>query len=203
MKKMWQVVKAIWDENSGAENRKKMMRNFIVIGCLGVMLMLLSNYFKASTDVKEALPVLSAETQKEDKDMNEEQQLEQRLQTMLEQLPGVGRVNVMIVFDASKQLVVQQNVENNQQLTEEQDRNGATRQIREQSKQSQTVMQQSSGNQQPLVVQTIQPKVRGVLIIAEGAESPAIKQMILEAVRKGLHVRLSAISILPSDSKVE
>jgi stage III sporulation protein AG len=203
MKKMWQVIKGIFDGNSGADNRKKTMQNLIVLGGLGVVLMILSNYFNADKNAAKVLPVTAVATQAVEKDSNQEQIMEQRLQTMLQQLPGVGRVDVMIVFDATKQLVIQQNVENNQQVTEEQDRNGATRQIHEQSKQSQTVMQQSAGNQQPLVVQTIQPKVRGVLIIAEGAENLSVKQMILDAVRKGLDVRLSAISILPSDSKAE
>jgi stage III sporulation protein AG len=200
---MWQVFKGLIDGNSSADNRKRTTQNIIVLAGLGVVLMILSNYFKAEPEVSNVLPVTNAEKQMEVVESNEEKKMEQRLQTMLEQLPGVGRVDVMIVFDASKQLVIQQNIENNQQVTEEQDRNGATRQIHEQSKQSQTVMQQSSGNQQPLVVQTIQPKVRGVLIIAEGAERQAVKQMILEAVRKGLDVRLSAISILPSEANIE
>jgi stage III sporulation protein AG len=203
MRKMWQVFKGLIDGNSSADNRKRTTQNIIVLAGLGVVLMVLSNYFKAEPEVSNVLPVTNAEKQMEVVESNEEKKMEQRLQTMLEQLPGVGRVDVMIVFDASKQLVIQQNIENNQQVTEEQDRNGATRQIHEQSKQSQTVMQQSSGNQQPLVVQTIQPKVRGVLIIAEGAERQAVKQMILEAVRKGLDVRLSAISILPSEANIE
>ncbi|MEY4480055.1 MAG: hypothetical protein RLZZ267_733 [Bacillota bacterium] len=203
MRKMWQVFKGLIDGNSSADNRKRTTQNIIVLAGLGVVLMILSNYFKAEPEVSNVLPVTNAEKQMEVVESNEEKKMEQRLQTMLEQLPGVGRVDVMIVFDASKQLVIQQNIENNQQVTEEQDRNGATRQIHEQSKQSQTVMQQSSGNQQPLVVQTIQPKVRGVLIIAEGAERQAVKQMILEAVRKGLDVRLSAISILPSEANIE
>jgi stage III sporulation protein AG len=200
---MWQVFKGLIDGNSSADNRKRTTQNIIVLAGLGVVLMILSNYFKAEPEVSNVLPVTNAEKQMEVVESNEEKKMEQRLQTKLEQLPGVGRVDVMIVFDASKQLVIQQNIENNQQVTEEQDRNGATRQIHEQSKQSQTVMQQSSGNQQPLVVQTIQPKVRGVLIIAEGAERQAVKQMILEAVRKGLDVRLSAISILPSEANIE
>lgn len=203
MRKIWQVFKGVIDGSSGADKRKRMMQNVIVLAGLGVVLMILSNYFNTDTNVSNPLPVATVEKHMETQETNEENIMEKRLQTMLEQLPGVGRVEVMIVFDASKQLVIQQNVENNQQVTEEQDRNGATRQIHEQSKQSQTVMQQSAGSQQPLVVQTIQPKIRGVLIVAEGAAKQSVKQMILEAVRKGLDVRLSAISILPSDANTK
>lgn len=203
MKKIWQVIKGILDGNSSADNRKKTLQNLIVLGGLGVILLILSNYFMAEPKITEALPVTTSDTHVEENETKQEQLMELRLQKMLQQLPGVGRVDVMIVYDATEQLVIQQNIENNQQVTEEQDRNGATRQIHEQSKQSQTVMQQTAGNQQPLVVQTIQPKVRGVLIIAEGAENSSVKQMILDAVRKGLDVRLSAISILPSDSHAQ
>ncbi|MNN46313.1 hypothetical protein D3C81_1606920 [compost metagenome] len=43
----------------------------------------------------------------------------------------------------------------------------------------------------------IKPKVRGVLIVAKGAENKTVKALIVDAVEKGLNVPAYRISVVP------
>ncbi len=110
---------------------------------------------------------------------------------------GVGDVEVLINVDGTEENVVDRNTKNTQQLTIEKDLNGATRNITDVTQSGDILLYQVSGNQQPLVLKTIKPKIRGVLVVAKGAENLTVKKMISEAVERGLEVPPHKISILP------
>ncbi|MNW54167.1 hypothetical protein D3C74_317600 [compost metagenome] len=84
-----------------------------------------------------------------------------------------------------------------QELTEETDPNGGKRHITQYTKDGQIVTYESSGNEQPIVTKKIKPKVRGVLIVAKGAENKVVKSLIVDAVEKGLNVPAYRISVVP------
>jgi stage III sporulation protein AG len=202
MEKLKKWLSEMVQGNSGAVERKKLIEKLLVIGGIGFVLLLISHFVPASNKPNhEAITNVHAPVSSQTDSSEQTTKLEVRLKTMLEQLPGIGIVDVMIVMDTSSQLVIQQDTENNLQQTNEQDQNGATRQIQEQTKHVQTIMQQTSDGQKPFILETIAPKIRGVLIVADGAEHAVLKQMIVDAVRKSIHVRLSAISVLPRKSE--
>jgi stage III sporulation protein AG len=84
-----------------------------------------------------------------------------------------------------------------QQVTSEKDVNGATRNITDVTRSGDTVMYSNSGSQSPLVQKYIKPKIRGVLIVAKGAENITVKKLISDAVERGLDVPPHRISIVP------
>ncbi|MNW16560.1 hypothetical protein D3C71_2154450 [compost metagenome] len=57
-------------------------------------------------------------------------------------------------------------------------------------------MKQSS-DEVPLVVKTTKPKIRGVVVVAKGAENPTVKLLIADAVERGLEVPAHRISVVP------
>ncbi|MNT81417.1 hypothetical protein D3C72_2210110 [compost metagenome] len=54
-----------------------------------------------------------------------------------------------------------------------------------------------SGDSKPLITKKIKPKIRGVLVVARGAENKIVKQLIVDAVEKGLNVASYQISVVP------
>ena len=54
-----------------------------------------------------------------------------------------------------------------------------------------------AGNANPLIVVEQRPEVAGVLIIAQGASDPKIKEQIFEAVKTLLSIQPSKISVVP------
>lgn len=121
---------------------------------------------------------------------------ETQLREILSSVIGVGEVEVMVNLDSTPELVVEKNRESRSSTTQETDKDRATRNQSDQSKNEQVLVVQGK-QQQPVVVKTLKPKVRGVLVVAKGADNIQVKAWITEAVNKVLDVPVYKISILP------
>jgi stage III sporulation protein AG len=109
----------------------------------------------------------------------------------------------MVTYDRSEQLVVEQNKSTQLQQSEDTDATGKSKRTRQTNEQMQTVFQQAGSGQTPVVLQTIAPTIRGIIVIAGGAEHASIKYMIVDAIHRGLNVPYRAISVLPAKSNEE
>ncbi|MFD1176247.1 stage III sporulation protein AG [Paenibacillus puldeungensis] len=123
--------------------------------------------------------------------------LENKTKEILEKIVGVGAVDVLVTIDSTEEIVVQRNIKDTQELTEESDADGGKRHVTQYSRDGQIVTYDSSGNEKPIVTKKIKPKVRGVLIVARGAENKTVKGLIVDAVEKGLNVPAFRISVVP------
>jgi stage III sporulation protein AG len=56
---------------------------------------------------------------------------------------------------------------------------------------------EEDGAQRPLVLKRIKPRIRGVLVVADGAERAALRKLLVEAVERSLDVPSHRISVLP------
>ncbi|WP_368656648.1 stage III sporulation protein AG [Brevibacillus dissolubilis] len=122
---------------------------------------------------------------------------ETQLAEILESVIGVGQVEVMVNLDSTPEIVVEKDRDSRQATTKEVDKNQATRDQNDQSRNEKVVVIDGGKSQQPVVVKTMKPKVRGVLIVAKGAENIQVKAWITDAVQKVLEVPAYKISILP------
>lgn len=122
---------------------------------------------------------------------------ETQLKEILTKVVGVGEVEVMVNLDSTPELVVEKNRNIRSSTTQETDREKATRSQNDQSRDEEVIVVQGDKQDQPVVVKTLKPKVRGVLVVAKGAENIQVKAWITEAVQKVLDVPVYKISILP------
>jgi stage III sporulation protein AG len=129
-----------------------------------------------------------------------ESQLETRLKDLLETMVGVGTADVLVTVDSTEETVVQLNEKRTRQITQESDRNGASRHITEITDDGQVQLYElsgGSGGQSPIVIKKLKPRVRGVIIVAKGAENATVHRLIQEAVSRGLDVPMHRISVVP------
>ena len=105
--------------------------------------------------------------------------LSKELEEILGQIDGAGEVKAWVTLAASSEKVLFQ--EENYDITEleEADSVGGTRNEKKNSTQ-QSIVTDNSGN--PYIIKTLQPKVEGVLVVAEGAGDSTVKKNITEAV---------------------
>ena len=66
--------------------------------------------------------------------------------------------------------------------TEEQDESGGTRVITENDVQKDVIYQEDNGQKTPITQKTINPKIEGTIITAEGASNINVKENIIQAV---------------------
>lgn len=120
----------------------------------------------------------AAETQVREADY--ESRMERRLEELLESVEGAGQVRVMLTFEGSgKKIVEKDTVSGAEETTEE------------------TVFEEyGSSERTPYVTSETNPRVEGVLVIAQGGGNSRIRQEILEAAQALFGVDAHKIKIM-------
>ncbi len=203
------VVKSTWYSTlkqlfSNIMNNKK-RRYLVLIALVGVFLMVFSNQLTTnekepssfdqslveqnSIEVKQNNPLVT--------DVYEmEKSYESKLQQLLNQMSYISEVEVMVNIDSTNVNVYEKDLTLGKQLSNETDQNGGMRQVEDETNESRLVVVREGDKEKPLLIQTKKPEIRGVLIIAKGAESPNTKKLIIDAVAKVLGVPTYKISIM-------
>ena len=100
------------------------------------------------------------------------EQVEQRMESILGQIEGVGKLQVMLTLSSGPQL----------QLAEDTDlsRSGGTSESR--SRQETVTLNRGSGYQEVIITNQVYPVYQGALIVCQGAGSSAVRLALIEAV---------------------
>jgi stage III sporulation protein AG len=191
----------------------------IVVLTLGTMIMLISNLFIKNESSQNALPTFknNASIQTEEnvetfgqKDStgnsvigDYERAYEVQLKEALDSIVGVSDVSVVVNVDATEKQVLEKNRKSQTQLTDETDREGGKRKVEDQSTDEQLVIIQNGEKEVPIVIETKKPAIRGVLVVAKGADNIQVKKWIVEAVTRSLDVPSHRVSVLPKKTKGE
>ncbi|XEC92850.1 stage III sporulation protein AG [Paenibacillus tarimensis] len=186
--------------------RVKTLRWLLLLGAIGVGLMILNSFM----NLRQVEPASESEQQQpavetmlgQDNSADSvfetlEKPLENRLKDILEKIVGVGTVDVLVTIDSTEEIIVERNEKQTQQTTEESDKNGGKRHITSYTKEGQVVLYEVSGDQTPLITKKIKPRIRGILVVAKGAENATVRKIIIDAVQKGFNVPEQHISVLP------
>jgi len=125
------------------------------------------------------------------------ERLESELADGLRQISGVKAVSVLITLESGGVTVYAQNTENTERSTTETDVAGGQREIKETTEQQQLVMTRDGTGEQAVVAEKRQPVIKGVLVVARGAENLLIRERITMAVAAALDLPTHRISVLP------
>ncbi|WP_409289203.1 stage III sporulation protein AG [Peribacillus sp. SCS-37] len=125
-----------------------------------------------------------------------EKQYEVLLKDALEDVAGIEDVTVMVNVESSEKKIFEKNKVIRRQITNEEDRDGGKRQVEDSSTDEQLVLTRDGEKEVPLVVQTEKPSIRGVLVVAKGADNIEVKKWIREAVTRVLDVSSHRVSVL-------
>lgn len=125
---------------------------------------------------------LADNEQTENEEENEKKEIGKELEDILSKIKGVGKVKVLITYSESSQIVAMYNENKKETSTEEKDDTGGTRVITESDSQKDVIYREKNGEKEPITQKTINPKIEGAIITAEGAESADTKNNIIQAV---------------------
>lgn len=127
----------------------------------------------------------ASSTQVEEVSKQEEGDLESKLETILAKIEGAGEVDAMITYESSEQIEPAFNSNATKEETTEKDSQGGERTVTT-SSENKTMI--TSGENNPIVIKTSEPKIKGVLVVASGAHDPEVKQKLYNAVQTALQV---------------
>ncbi|EIT87331.1 SpoIIIAG [Fictibacillus macauensis ZFHKF-1] len=147
---------------------------------------------------KETAPVIKNFSASSSKSFTEyETEYGSQLKSILEQVAGVQKVQVMVTLDTTEIKQIEKNENRQNQTTKETDKNGGERTINELKTSREIVRIKTSDQESPIVITTEKPKVRGVIVAAEGADNLKVKEMIVDAVTKVFNIGSDHVSVIP------
>ena len=168
-----------------AKNKKYV----IAIGLI-ILLIILLTFLPLNNGQKQ--PVTTAVKQVTTRDDNYETTLEKKLASMLVKMEGVGSVSVMVTTVSNEEKVLAEDTTSHTQRTEEKDQSGGSRMTNNTQLTNDVVLQ--NGNT-PYVIKEYAPEIKGVFILAEGADNSVVKNQIIDAISKLLEVPVHKISV--------
>ena len=125
------------------------------------------------------------------------QNQEERLERILEQIDGAGRVEVMIRAEASKEYVVEKDITNSESSVTETDSEGGTRQnFGLERRESSVFTKDTSGNDIPWVIKELEPTIEGVLVAVQGADQESVASEITQAVQVLFDIPVHKIKVV-------
>ena len=163
------------------EKIKRIMnkKNIYIIFIIGIVIVFVSGQIKSDTPKTENV---------ESKSEIDAQMLQEKLENILSEISGVGNVNVMITYETSGEMIA---ISNDRILTEK-DKESVDKEI---------VMKSSGSEKEPFISKEIKPVVRGVLVVAEGAEVQSTRISLIRAVSSVLDVPVNRVEVLPKNKE--
>ena len=177
-------------------NNKELMRNLFIILIIGIILIIIADIFiKEKKGVNQNLKLENEVKNPTNTETDYGTVLENKLEDVLSQLKGVGSVKVMITLEDTIEKIPAFNTTKNNETTNELDSQGGTREIIRED----TTIQVVTGSEGSLMVlKEIKPTIKGVIVIAEGAEDLEVKERLYEAVKTVLGISGSKVEVYAS-----
>lgn len=185
------------------QNKKKIsqmikeigMDKLLIIAICGVVLVILSiPTEKKDTVQKKASVNLELQPQNQ---ADYTQELEERLKTFLQNIKGVGSVEVMITLEhtGEETALFEQPYSKNSRNRQEQD---GSQEVEEAYDYQETVVlkRESNGAEVPYIISVKQPEIRGIAIVCQGGENPELVMKITSLIEALFHISAHKISVI-------
>lgn len=127
---------------------------------------------------------------------DEKDELETKLEGILEKISGVGKVKVMLTYTETSELKLIYNEDSSTSNTNETDSDGGTRTVTENDSQKEVVFKENTdGSKEPITQSISSPKIEGAIIVAEGADNPTVKTNIIQAIEAATDLATHKIQV--------
>lgn len=177
------------------KEKKLKQSDWLILVLAGILILIIAlpTDTKGKKQAEEAKENISKENNTMEASKDE---IEQKLEDILEKIDGAGEVKVMITYQDSGTQVVEKDKNTSANSVEESDSTGGVRSTKEQQLQESTVYEEADAGNTPFVSKELLPKVEGILIVASGGDNQKVKQNISEAVLALFQVEAHRIKIV-------
>ncbi len=193
-------IKELW---KGGERGGR--KNYFLLAVLlsGILLMVAGSFFvpekKLPPDAvknAEAIREAAAEGDRYEKLLGES------LQHVLENIEGIGKVQIFVNFAGSSESLFARVNEESSRQTVERDSEGGTREVLEaSSKEDYVLLREAGGGESPLPLSEKKPEINGILVVAGGVENSALRLKVVRAIQSALNLPAHRIAVLPFKEK--
>ncbi len=122
-------------------------------------------------------------------------QLENRIEGTLSKISGAGNVKVLLTFNGVKELVLAKQTDEKTSKTTNSAANGTQNSTETSTVSTEPVLVNENGSTNPIVLMEILPEIKGVIVVAQGADNIRVKLDLLKAIQALLKVDSSQVEI--------
>lgn len=186
--------------------KKKLTKeNMAILALLGILLMVIALPVKKTDNADEetglsdmgSSTVKISETEEIGNDGSYAQQVEDRLESLLSSMDGVGSVKVMVTLSSSTEQVVEKDIPSSMDTTKETDSTGGSRDVVNSKQEETTVyVTDQAGNKTPYISKTLEPAIEGVTVVAQGGGNAIIQKNITEVIQALFGVEAHKIKVV-------
>ena len=195
------MLKEIFKKSEEGKDKKKQIENIVVfIIILIVTVLIINNMWsgekeESKDDIVDDSKVL-AQTSNTQQD-----NLEKKLEDILESINGVGKVKVLIKYSESSTVVAMYNETISESTTKENNGDGGSKDVKETENKKEIVYTDEGGSNKPVTEKVVMPVIEGAIITAQGAGNANIKTSIVSAVEAVTGVAVHKIQVFEMKSK--
>ncbi|MBC8535541.1 hypothetical protein [Feifania hominis] len=178
-----------WKDRLTRLFKGKRLTLFLILGLIGIALILLSEFWPASKPKQSDQSTVTAAD------------MERDLLKLISNVEGVGKAEVMITLATGVENVYATEQRVNQNVLSD-STNGVLGRTENKNDTQDTVIvvRDSSGAEAPILIKQIEPKVQGVAVICEGADSPYVKSSIVEMVTTIYDISSNRVCVIKKNS---
>ncbi len=173
----------------------KKLLAILSIGLIGMILLLMTEFTSKDKNKKQQVKTADNSTQYT-YEQNYKNSVQNDLQKIISSIDGAGKTTVMVTLDSGSKSVyaIDEKISNNDDSLEKENEYKKSSQN---SKNTEHIIIKDSSNkdEKGLIVEVIQPQIRGVAIVCEGADSAVVRQNITDTVTAVLNISSTRVCI--------
>ena len=167
----------------------------LILGFAGIALIFLSGLFQ-NHDSK-ATNAQAEEESTKTTAQEYTQQVEKSLTELIGNINGAGSVKVLVTLERNTQYVYATEEKKTTQSTQDQAANATVKNQENDSRETKYILVKGAdGSQQALAVTEVEPIVKGVVVVCEGGNQPAVQKDIIDAVTTALNLSSARVCVI-------
>jgi len=167
----------------------------LILGFAGIAMIFLSGVFQNRDARATNAPAQNEPTKTTAQAYS--QQVEKSLTELIGSINGAGSVKVLVTLERNTQYVYATEEKKTSQNTQDQAANATVKNQANDSRETKYILVKGAdGSQQALAVTEVEPIVKGVVVVCEGGNQPAVQKDIIDAVTTALNLSSARVCVI-------
>ena len=195
------MLKEFFKKSEESKDKKKQIENIVVFIILLIITVLIINNMWSGEEKKDTEESKDSSKVLAKTDSSQQDNLENKLEDILESINGVGRVKVLIKYSESSTVVAMYNETISESTTKENDGDGGVKDVKETENKKEIVYTDEDGSNKPITEEVVMPVIEGAIVTAQGAGNSNVKASIVSAVEAVTGLAVHKIQVFEMGSK--
>lgn len=197
-------IKEKFDAFFKKKDSNNLLTNLTILLIIGIIIVIFASTFNDDEENGSARDNNIQQFPNSNEESNElidnyAENIERKLEDILGLIKGIGDVKVMVTLEDTAERIPAINTTESKESTKEKDAQGGTREVLKGDSTKEVVTSGGNGQDTLIVIKEVKPNVKGVIVVAQGAENPQLKEKVYRAVKTVLGISGNRVEVFTSN----